>query len=192
MKRISIRERRTFFRPFPLFCLLLTLALTPAQATDTDTLVGKELAPFQVTAFDGSMVRSEDFAGKVWVVDFWATWCQPCLNAMPALQELYDHYDGKVEFLMLNTGWNDSLLRARGLIQKNGYTFPTAFDTTQKLAKELGIFKIPTTLVIDASGTVRFRHEGFGSVTEVSENLRAEIDSLLEATEGAPAESQTR
>ncbi|WP_374957679.1 TlpA family protein disulfide reductase [Gilvibacter sp.] len=96
---------------------------------------------------DVNFVESE---GKVVVVNFWATWCPPCIAEMPALQKLYDDYNEKVEFYFVS---NESAEKLKAFMQKKGYELPV-YIQEYAAPKGLRSNALPTTAVIDKSGKV--------------------------------------
>ena len=94
------------------------------------------------------LVLSKD---NVVAADFWATWCGPCLMAMPALQEVYDDFEGRgVEFLAVNFGEDPE--RARRFIERKNYTFRVVLDPDQAIGKRFGVSAIPVLVVVGVDG----------------------------------------
>ena len=133
------------------------------EATDTDATsdsnnaseVEKSLAPdFTVYDIKGNAVSLSDYIGKPTVVNFWASWCGPCMREMPDFQKLYDELGSEVNFLMVNMtdGSRETVNRASGFIKGEGYTFPVFYDTDQDAAMTYAVYSIPTTYFVDAEG----------------------------------------
>ena len=142
---------------------------------------------FELQTLDSLVVKSSDLRGKVVVLDFWATWCGPCLKQFPELQQLYDKFaqDPRVVFLAVNTSWGkETPEKARQFIESNGYTFPVAFDTGGQVAAKFGVRSIPHTVVIDTQGVIRLRHVGFVESTgDFFRDMSAQIEALLQQKE---------
>jgi thiol-disulfide isomerase/thioredoxin len=142
--------------------------------------VGRPAPPFTVTTFDGRRVTREDLAGKVVVLNFWATWCAPCRIELPMLDRyLRDHPDGDLQLFAVTTEGSvpDSALRplARQL------SFPLA---TRISGHGYGpLDAIPTNYVIDRAGIVRWAKSG--AFTE--DSLGAVVGPLLAARAPPPA-----
>ena len=118
------------------------------------------LAPdFQAETLDGKKVSLSDYQGKVLILDFWATWCGPCLAELPYFQELVNLYknDPSVAFLTISQDRSKDVVRK--FIEQKGYTFPVIFDTG--IGQLFEIEGIPVLIVIDQEGKIRYRHFGF-------------------------------
>jgi tetratricopeptide (TPR) repeat protein len=124
-------------------------------------------------------LRAEALTGDVLVVEFWASWCGPCREAFPHLQDVYETYDdtSDVTFLTVNTSWNDTKARARALVAKNDYTFPLYWDAGGRVADAFGVRSVPTTVLIGKDGRVQYHETGF-SPDRYEEALTWRIDLL--------------
>jgi thiol-disulfide isomerase/thioredoxin len=98
------------------------------------------------------------FRGRSLVINFWASWCVPCRTEMPLLEKAYKAEGGKVAFVGIDT--NDTPAAARAFLAKVHVSYPTASDTNGSLAAKYGLFGLPTTVFISASGKVLGRHIG--------------------------------
>ena len=103
------------------------------------------------TDLDGNEVSIDDFAGKVLVVDFWETWCGPCLQVFPAFQDLLDEYPDDFEVLAVTLGMMDGPDDAREFREDHDYTFQYLYDE-HNLSDQLGIYSIPFKLYVDTDG----------------------------------------
>lgn len=110
------------------------------------------------TVYDqaGNSYRLSDFQGMPVVLNFWASWCGPCKNEMPAFQKAFEIYGQDVHFLIVNLtdGQIETVETAYSYIDGCGYTFPVYCDTSGEAAYQYGIYSIPATYFLHADGTV--------------------------------------
>jgi thiol-disulfide isomerase/thioredoxin len=111
--------------------------------------------------------------GKVVLVNFWATWCPPCVAEMPSMQQLYEAYGDRVEFMFVA---RDDREKVEGFLQKKGYTFPVYFERSNPPA-ELRSNSLPTTYLIDKSGMIRV--EKVGAADWNSAKVRDLLETLV-------------
>jgi thiol-disulfide isomerase/thioredoxin len=128
------------------------------QETDTEKVASTE-HDLSFTKLDGSKVQLASLKGKVVLINFWATWCPPCIREMPSLQSLYEKYrqNPNVEFLVVEVDNKPEL--AKRFIEDKGYTFPV-YSPDDILPETLLGQAIPTTVVLDKAGEIVIRHEG--------------------------------
>lgn len=115
------------------------------------------------------------YAGKVVVVDFWATWCQPCHDSFPAYQRISEKFGSKVAIIGISV--DDDPKGIPRFAQETGAKFPLAWDDGQVVSKSYQPPTMPTSYIVDASGIVRFVHSGFRAGEE--QEIESEISSLL-------------
>lgn len=111
------------------------------------------------TRLDGQHVDLSALAGKVVVLNFWATWCPPCIREMPSLQAFYNKYQTSphVEFLVVEVDNKPDL--AQSFVEKNNFTFPVYSPAGMIPEAFLGQ-AIPTTVILNKKGEISYRHEG--------------------------------
>jgi len=105
---------------------------------------------------------SEIQGEKLTVIDFWTSWCKPCLNAIPEIIKLHEKYDSLgVAFIGINADGPRSASKAMPLAKSLGIKYPILFDTSGDLTSELNITAFPTIVIINSNRKVVFIHEGF-------------------------------
>ena len=121
----------------------------------------------------GKPVSLSDFKGKVVVIDFWATWCIPCRKAMKFYEKLYreKHKEG---FVVLAISIDQREKKLKNFLKKRPVSFPILHDPEKTLMKKYGVFKIPTTFVIDRSGKIQNKYVGI-----LEKVVRARVEELL-------------
>lgn len=102
--------------------------------------------------FEGETVRLTDFHGQPLVVNYWASWCLPCLAEMPGFEAVYQKHKGEVAFLGINLA--DDPVGAEYVLNDTGITYPVAVDAYGSSFEAFGAFGMPTTVFIDPDGYV--------------------------------------
>lgn len=138
--------------------------------------VGSRLPEFSVRDLEGHTLSSADLYGKVVIVDFWATWCQPCKKEMPGYQKLLDRYSS-VGFVVI--GFKATMMadteNPLRFAKKMGVRYPLVVATDALSQKFGGIEGLPTTLLYDRQGVLRKKVIGF----EYTNVFESEIKPLL-------------
>lgn len=131
--------------------LIFALASVYASSADVQTVEFPNITVFDK---DGNVVNLTDFRGKPVVLNFWASWCGPCKNEMPAFDEVYKEVGNDVYFVMVDMadGVRETVESGSAYVEKMGYSFPVYYDTAHSAAYTLGISSIPMTIFLDAKG----------------------------------------
>ncbi|WP_143569869.1 TlpA family protein disulfide reductase [Tenacibaculum agarivorans] len=120
-------------------------------------------------------INFSEFKGKVIFLNFWATWCPPCIAELPYIQEFYNDYKGKVEFVFVTS---DNVEELNKFFKKTGYEFPV-YQSYLNFPEELPpVNSIPRTFIIDSQGNIRA--DKSGSADWNSTSFRNSIDKLLD------------
>jgi peroxiredoxin len=131
---------------------------------------------FTLRGADGRNVRLDELRGQVVLVNFWATWCGPCREEMPHLNALYEKYR-KSGFVLLGVNIDDDPRIALATAQKLNVAFPVLLDTDKKVSKLYDLSTMPSTVVIDRDGKMRFLHRGYRDGVEA--DYEQQIRGLL-------------
>lgn len=113
---------------------------------------------FTAVDLNGRTWTSADFAGKVVVLNFWATWCPPCKEEMPSLQTLHDISDSHTLVLAVNV--NEPAARVARYAQSTGLSLPIVLDPKSEVVRRFGVTAFPTTVLIGPDGQARWRIVG--------------------------------
>lgn len=162
---------KVLFSPF-----VLCFVFATGQAARADVKVGDVFPPlssYDLVNLAGGSVPA--IAGKVTLVDFWASWCAPCKASFPAMAKLYgDYADRGLKIVAVSI--DEKPAAAVAFWKKMAPPFIALHDREQKLVQEVVVPTMPTSYVVDRAGRVRYVHAGFhGDLSE----LRKEIDALL-------------
>jgi thiol-disulfide isomerase/thioredoxin len=158
--------------------LVLTVLALIAPSLRAETKVGDvfpALDSANLVALGGTEIPAT--AGKVVLVDFWASWCAPCKASFPMMSRLHQDFASR-GFVVAAIGVDEKPAAAAAFARKLAPRFATLHDGDQKLVKQVVVPTMPTSYLVGRDGRVRFVHSGFhGDVTE--RELRKQIESLL-------------
>jgi len=117
---------------------------------------------FSLSGRGGKTIDLNQFKGQVVMINFWATWCGPCRQEMPLLEDIYKKYK-PMGFTMLGVNVEPATGDPEGWLSKlpKPVTFPVAFDVDSKVSKLYKVAGMPTTVFIDRKGNVRVMHKGY-------------------------------
>ncbi len=154
------------------------LALTVLTATSlaSSDLAGQPAPDFALRSSTGENLRLSEYRGDVVMINFWATWCGPCRQEMPLLDDLYNRYQ-RVGFNLLGVNIDDDSSRAMNMVHELGVNFPVLFDDRKEVSRMYDVDAMPVTVLVDREGNVRYVHQGYRPGYE--EMYLDEIRSLL-------------
>jgi peroxiredoxin len=164
----SIPALKRVTRALAALALLASAGLAWATAS-----VGTAAPDFTLRSLGGPNLRLQEQRGQVVLVNFWATWCAPCRKELPHLNRIADKYRS-AGLVMLGVNIDDDVRNAADVATKLGVKFPVLLDTDKKVSRLYDLNSMPSTLVIDRSGRVRYLHRGYqdGYETEYDKQIR--------------------
>jgi len=152
------------------FAVMLMAALcAPVMAADA-------AKDFTLKSRDGKNLRLAEMKGQVIMLNFWASWCGPCRQEMPILEQLNNKYK-KLGFSVWGVNVDEDPALAEKLLKETGVTFPILLDSKSQVSELYGVDAMPTTVMIDRNGNVRFRHRSYKPGTEAE--YEQQIKSLV-------------
>lgn len=149
----------------------------------------KPAPDFTLKDLDGNVVKLSDLKGNIVILDFWATWCGPCIRSFPAMQEAMNQLkDKKVKFLYVNTSESDNdatrKAKIKEVLEKQRVDFHVLLDEQKDdkyiTSQAYGVNGIPSKFIIDANGKLRLNSVGFGGDEKLIEELLTAVEILLD------------
>jgi thiol-disulfide isomerase/thioredoxin len=131
--------------------------------------IGAQAPDFELERINGGTLRLSDLRGRPVLVNFWATWCGPCILEMPNIQKYYEKYSGQFEVVAVNA--DESQRSVDKFVKDIGVTFPVVLDPGLKIQALYRPRGLPTTFIIDAEGRVRTQHIGLMSENKLAQYL---------------------
>lgn len=122
------------------------------QASEATLVPAEDVPDVVLPGLDGEDVQLSAYRGTPLIVNFWGSWCEPCVDEMPDLQRVHETLGDQVAFLGVNV--NDSPEAAAAMVERTGVTYDLARDEDGALGRALDVTTFPTTFLIDAQGTV--------------------------------------
>ena len=133
---------------------------------------GDRFVPISGYTVDGTAINTDDYADKILVVDFWATWCPPCREGIPKLVAVQEEFADK-GVQVIGVSCDQSPKDVTNYCRQAGVNFPSVFQGADEASVQYDVHSIPTTLIVGRDGKILFRGVGVG-------DIRAEVISALE------------
>jgi peroxiredoxin len=154
-------SRNRLLRPRTAAILATSWALLAAGAAAAAVALTSGPAPdFTLHSVAGANLRLQEQRGQVVMLNFWASWCAPCRQEMPQLDRLYEKYHA-AGFQLLGVNVDEDPRNAAGVSSKLGLHFPVLLDTEKRVSRLYDLSTMPSTVLIDRDGRVRYIHRGY-------------------------------
>ena len=140
--------------------LALSFAMLPATAAWAGDSLGKPAPDFTLKSIKGENVRLAELRGDVVMLNFWATWCGPCRQEMPLLEKLSQRYRD-LGFTLVGINVEEDASGMEKFLKDVPVSFTILRDGENKVAKQYGVDGMPSTVIIDRNGVVRYIHRGY-------------------------------
>lgn len=143
--------------PLRALLLLVCLGTTPsAYSVDVE-----QIAPdFTLEALSGPNLRLQEYRGQVVLINFWASWCGPCRQEMPVLDRLHQRYE-EAGFAVLGVNVEGKRAPAEKIAKQSNVSFPVLIDASQSVSKKYDLEAMPSTVMVDRDGKIRYIHRGY-------------------------------
>lgn len=139
-----------------LFFVFATSVCTNLSAN----VISGEAPNFTLKSNNGKNIKLSELRGQVVLINFWASWCGPCRQEMPELNKLYSKYK-KLGFTILGINVEEDSKEALKIIENDKISFPILFDSENKVSKLYDVIGMPTTLLVDRNGNMRYLHRAY-------------------------------
>jgi len=150
-----MRNDTNGFLKHGLTSLLMLLAMTVSAG-----VVQAPAPDFTLKSDSGANLKLSELRGEVVLINFWASWCGPCRQEMPVLSELHDKYKD-MGFTVLGVNVEENSGAARKLLRDMPVSFPVLFDNDSTVSKKYDVVAMPSTVLVDRDGNVRYLHKGY-------------------------------
>jgi peroxiredoxin len=154
--------------------LWLSLAALPGASLAGNIAAGVPAPGFQLQMMNGKSLALSDLKGQVVLINFWASWCGPCRQEMPILDQLYRSYK-EAGFTLVGVNVEPSVGDAKKFLQGTPVSFPILLDPQSKVSNLYEVSGMPSTVIVDRNGVVRYVHRGYkpGDEGEYLDQIRA-------------------
>jgi peroxiredoxin len=151
-------------------CAMAAIVLgSAASAADS----GGPAPPFSLSSVSGEPSTLSQFKGQVVMVNFWATWCGPCQQEMPLLDQMYKKYK-PAGFTLIGVNVDKEAPAVKELLARKPVSFPVLLDPANQVSKAYHVDEMPSSVIIDRKGAIRYIHRGYkpGDENDYQDRIR--------------------
>ena len=148
-----------------MLCIPLLGLFLQLPAVAAVPVIGQKAPDFTLRSHQGKNIKLSEYRGQVVMINFWTTWCGPCRQELPLLNRMHEKYH-KAGFQLLGINVDDQVGAAQAMVDRLALRFPVLYDTTKQVSKRYDLDAMPTTLIVDRDGKVRYLHRGYRSGDE--------------------------
>ena len=172
-KRLPLWVMAVSFAGLLAFLALLAWGLHRNQAGPIE--IGQKVPAFSLTTFDRPVLKTTDYSGKVLVINFWASWCQPCEQEAPSMEQAWLIYKPGGQVVFLGVDYVDTEPQARAFMKKFGVSYPNGPDLRTIISQMFHTTGVPETYILDRQGKLAYVKKGpfmtVGEITSVIDGL---------------------
>ena len=153
-----------------------------------DTELGSTIPNLKIKLLNGNTTTIHEMVEEgPLMIDFWATWCVPCKRVMKYLDQYHQDYEEQgFKVLMINQDTPRSLGKVKSYVVSQDYQFYVGLDPNKTIAKKLNGMVMPTLILVDKGGEVKWRHQGYiaGEEVEINNQIKLLLEKKIENTPG--------
>jgi len=161
-RNFSMQTKKPFYKQ--LWIVLFLMSAVASTNLHAKAISG-EAPDFTLKSNSGKNIKLSELRGQVVLINFWASWCGPCRQEMPLLNALHNKY-APLGFTVLGVNVEENSDDARGFLLNFPVDFPVLLDNKNNVSKQYNVIAMPTTVVVDRDGNMRFLHQGYKSGDE--------------------------
>ncbi len=152
-----------------IFIVIMILGLTTFNSAQDAEVTETEATNFVLENIDGDVIELNEHIGEGPIlISFWATWCKPCKEELPHVQELLEKYEEKgLTVFAISTDSEKSVAKVKPYIKSHNYRFEVLLDTNSEVARSYYVRSVPFTLIIDKSGKIVYQQLGYRKGDEI-------------------------